>query len=72
MSESEIEHLLTAAASQQTAVSIVEVPLLWPEPQWAAFGITGSTYGPAVAALGRPQQEALFAAIEEQVSNDPP
>jgi ubiquinone/menaquinone biosynthesis C-methylase UbiE len=72
MSESEIEHLLTTAAAQQTTVSIVELPLLWPEPQWAAFGITGSTYGPTVAALSLPQQGALFAAIEEQASSDPP
>jgi ubiquinone/menaquinone biosynthesis C-methylase UbiE len=72
MSESEIEHLLTTVASAQTTVRTVEVPLLWPEPRWAALGITGSTYGPTVAALGRSQQEALFAAIEEQSSSDPP
>ncbi len=72
MSESEIEHLLTTVASEQTTVRTVEVPLLWPEPRWAALGITGSTYGPTVAALGLPQQEALFAAIEEQASSVPP
>jgi ubiquinone/menaquinone biosynthesis C-methylase UbiE len=72
MSESETEHLLTTAAAQEASVSIVEVPLLWPEPQWAALGITGSTYGPTVAALSLPRQEALFAAIEEQARSDPP
>ena len=72
MSESEIEHLLTTVASEQTTVRTVEVPLLWPEPRWAALGITGSTYGPTVAALDVPQQEALFAAIQEQASSDPP
>jgi ubiquinone/menaquinone biosynthesis C-methylase UbiE len=72
MSESEIEHLLTTVASKQTTVRTVEVPLLWPEPRWAALGITGSTYGPTVAALDIPQQEALFAAIQEQASSDPP
>jgi ubiquinone/menaquinone biosynthesis C-methylase UbiE len=72
MSESEIENLLTTAASEQTTVRTVEVPLLWPEPRWAALGISGSTYGPTVAALGLPQQEALFAAIEEQASSDSP
>jgi ubiquinone/menaquinone biosynthesis C-methylase UbiE len=72
MSESEIEHLLTTVASEQTTVRTVEVPLLWPEPRWAALGITGSTYGPTVAALDPPQQEALFTAIEEQAGGDPP
>ncbi len=71
MSESEIGRLLTTVAAKQTVVRTVEVPLLWPEPRCAALGITGSTYGPTVAALGPPQQEALFVAIEEQASSDP-
>ncbi len=53
-------------------VRTVEVPLLWPEPRWAALGVTGSTYGPTVAALGRPEQDAVFAAIERQAGGDPP
>jgi ubiquinone/menaquinone biosynthesis C-methylase UbiE len=72
MSESDIEHLLTTRGSEQTTVRSVEVPLVWPEPRWAALGITGSTYGPTVAALGRSQQEAVFAAIEEQASRETP
>ena len=72
MSENQIEQMLTRAGSQQITVSIVEVPLLWPEPQWASFGITGSTYGPTVALLALPQQEALFAAIEEEASSGRP
>jgi SAM-dependent methyltransferase len=72
MSESEIEHLLTSAGSDQTAVHTVEVPLIWPWPRWAALGITGSTYGPTVAALGKPLQEAVFAAIEQQAGSDRP
>ena len=72
MSEREIENLLTTVASELTTVRTVEVPLLWPAPRWAALGITGSTYGPTVAALDLPQQEALFAAIEEQASSDSP
>jgi ubiquinone/menaquinone biosynthesis C-methylase UbiE len=72
MSESEIERLLTAAKSAQTFVRTIDVPLVWPEPRWAAFGITGSTYGPTVAALGQAEQEAVFADIEEHAGGDPP
>jgi SAM-dependent methyltransferase len=72
MSESEIEGLLTAVGSEQTTVRTVEVPLRWPEPRWAALGITGSTYGPSVAALGHPEQEALFAAIQERAVGNLP
>jgi len=72
MSEREIEELLTTVCPEQTTVRTVEVPLLWPEPRWAALGITGSTYGPTVAALGQPEQEAVFAAIENHATNGPP
>jgi ubiquinone/menaquinone biosynthesis C-methylase UbiE len=72
MSESEIQRLLTTADSAQTSVRTIEVPLVWPEPRWAAFGITGSTYGPTVASLGQPELEAIFAAIEEQAGGGPP
>jgi SAM-dependent methyltransferase len=72
MSESEIEDLLTTVGTDHTTVRTVEIPLNWPEPRWAALGITGSTYGPTVAALDPPQQEDLFAAIEEQAGGDPP
>ncbi len=72
MSESEIEHLLTAVRAEHATVRTVEVPLLWPEPRWAALGFTGSTYGPTVAALGQPEQEAVFTAIEKQAGGDPP
>jgi ubiquinone/menaquinone biosynthesis C-methylase UbiE len=72
MSESEIEHLLTTAESEQTTIRTVEIPLLWPELRWAALGITGSTYGPTVGALGLLQQQAVFAAIEEQADGHPP
>lgn len=72
MSEREIAHLLTTVGSEHTTVRTVEVPLLWPEPRWAALGITGSTYGPAVAALGKPGQETVFAAIQEAAIGNPP
>jgi ubiquinone/menaquinone biosynthesis C-methylase UbiE len=72
MSESEIERLLRAAKSAQTFVRTIDVPLVWPEPRWAAFGITGSTYGPTVAALGQAEQEAVFADIEEHAGGDLP
>jgi ubiquinone/menaquinone biosynthesis C-methylase UbiE len=68
MSEREIEGLLTTAGSLQPLVRTVDLPLVWPEPQSAAFGITGSTYGPAVAALTEPEQEAVFAAIVMEAS----
>jgi SAM-dependent methyltransferase len=71
MSESEIERLLAPAHSAQTSVRTIEVPLVWPEPRWAALGITGSTYGPTVAALGQSDQKAVFADIE-QAGGDPP
>lgn len=66
MSESEIE-LLLRTVCKHTIVRTVEVPLHWPEPQWAALGITGSTYGPTVASLDQPEQEAVFRAIERGV-----
>jgi SAM-dependent methyltransferase len=72
MSESEIEGLLATAGFARVSVRTIEVPLIWPEPSWAAFGITGSTYGPTVAALGQPEQEAVFADIEERAGGDPP
>jgi SAM-dependent methyltransferase len=72
MSESEIEHLLTTVGSEDAAIRTVEVQLIWPEPRWAALGITGSTYGPTVAALGQPEQEAVFAALAEQAVGNPP
>jgi ubiquinone/menaquinone biosynthesis C-methylase UbiE len=72
MSETEIEQLLTTVASDQVTVRTVEVPLLWPEPRWAALGLTGSTYGPTIATLGVPQQEAVFAAIAEKAISVPP
>lgn len=71
MSESEIDLLLTTLRCERTTVRTVEVPLHWPEPRWAALGITGSTYGPTVASLGRPEQEAVFAAIASQVGGCP-
>jgi SAM-dependent methyltransferase len=72
MSEGEIEDLLTAVGSERTTVRTIEVPLRWPEPRWAALGITGSTYGPSVAALDLPEQEALFAAIQERAVDNSP
>jgi hypothetical protein len=72
MSEGEIEMLLSTPGSVNTSVRTVDVPLLWPESRWAALGITGSTYGPAVAKLAPPEQAILFAAIEEQARVDPP
>ncbi len=72
MSEDEIKGLLTAVDSAQTTVRTVEIPLLWPESRHASLGITGSTYGPTVAALGLHQREAVFAAIEEQAYGQPP
>ncbi len=72
MSEGEIEGLLRAVGSEETIVRTVEVSLRWPEPLWAALGITGSTYGPSVAALGQPEQEAIFAAIQERAVGNPP
>lgn len=72
MSESQIELLLTTVGSKRTTVRTVEVPLRWPEPRWAALGITGSTYGPTVAALGQAEQEAVFTAIAERVGGAPP
>jgi SAM-dependent methyltransferase len=72
MSEGEITHLLTTVAFEQTTVRTVEVPLVWPETRWAALGITGSTYGPTVAALDPPRQEAVFAAIEAQARSELP
>ncbi len=71
MSESEIELLLTTAGSEHSLVRTVEVPLVWPEPRWAALGVTGSAYGPAVAALDYSEQAAVFAAIEEQAGGEP-
>ncbi len=58
MSESEIEHLITTVGTEHATVRTIKVPLLWPERRWAALGITGSTYGPTVAALGQGEQEA--------------
>jgi SAM-dependent methyltransferase len=72
MSESEIERLLSAPAAERITIRTVEVPLLWPVPRWAALGITGSTYGPTVAALAEPARDVLFAAIEEQLGSGPP
>jgi ubiquinone/menaquinone biosynthesis C-methylase UbiE len=71
MSENEIELLLTTADSEHTTVRTVEIPLLWPEPRWAALGITGSTYGPTVAGLGQPEQEAVFVALQELAVGNP-
>jgi SAM-dependent methyltransferase len=72
MSEDEIERLLTTADSAQTSVRTIEVPLVWLESRSAALGITGSTYGPTVAALGQSEREAVFADIEEHAGGDPP
>lgn len=72
MSEGEIEGLLTAVGAARSIVRTVEIPLHWPNPRQASLGITGSTYGPTVAALGRHDQEAVFAAIEERAGRKPP
>jgi ubiquinone/menaquinone biosynthesis C-methylase UbiE len=72
MSEGEIETLLSTSGSVHTSVRTVEVPLMWPEIRWAALGITGTTYGPAVTTLAPPKQAALFATIEEQAGSAPP
>ena len=72
MSVSEIELLLATVGSKQATVRTVEVPLLWPEHRWAALGVTGSAYGPAVAALAEPEQEAVFAAMAEQAGGGRP
>lgn len=72
MSEAELEDLLTTARCLQPTIRCVELPLVWPDPQWAAFGITGSTYGPTVASLSQPDQEALFAAIVKEASSGNP
>jgi hypothetical protein len=64
--------LLTTVGTEHATVRTIEVPLLWPERRWAALGITGSTYGPTVAALGQGEQDAVFAAIERQAGGDPP
>jgi SAM-dependent methyltransferase len=71
MSEVQIEDVLTSAGAERIAVCTVEAPILWPEPRWAALGITGSTYGPTVAALSQTEQETLFAAIEDEFSRSP-
>jgi SAM-dependent methyltransferase len=67
MSESEVALLLTTVGLEQTIVRSVEVTLRWPNPRWAALAITGTTYGPTVASLGQPDQEAVYDAIEKQV-----
>lgn len=72
MSESEIEFLLRSAGYREPTVLTVELPLVWPEPESAAFGITGSTYGPAVASLSRAEQEEVFASIVKEASGEKP
>jgi ubiquinone/menaquinone biosynthesis C-methylase UbiE len=72
MSERQIDRLLMHSGSRDSIVRTVEVPLHWPDRRWAALGITGSTYGPTVAALDQSQQESVFAAIEEQVGGHAP
>ena len=72
MSEREIKDLLTTAGYLQSTVRTVELPLIWPEPKWAALGITGYTYGPTVASLSQPDQEAVFASIVKEASGGIP
>ncbi len=72
LSERAIESLLTCAGFAQPAVRTVELELAWPDPRTAAFGIMGSSYGPAVAALTPPDQEAVFAAIMTAYSDSRP
>lgn len=43
-----------------------------PTPEAAAFGITGSTYGPGVASLSRAEQEEVFASIVKEASGEMP
>ncbi len=72
MSESDIEFLPRSAGSRETTVRAVELPLVWPEPEAAAFGITGSTYGPAVASLSGAALEEVFTSIVKEASGEKP
>jgi SAM-dependent methyltransferase len=66
MSEEDLESLFGAAGFTQISVSSVELPLVWPDAEASAFGIMGSSYGPAVAALPATEQQRIFATIVQQ------
>jgi ubiquinone/menaquinone biosynthesis C-methylase UbiE len=69
LSERAIESLLVAAGFAQPSVRTVELELAWPDPRAAAFGIMGSSYGPAVASLTPQFREAVLAAIMTEFSD---
>jgi ubiquinone/menaquinone biosynthesis C-methylase UbiE len=66
MSEGELEDVFTAAGFRQVSVRTVELPLAWPDADAGAFGLMGSSYGPAVAALPAAKQQSIFAAIVQE------
>jgi ubiquinone/menaquinone biosynthesis C-methylase UbiE len=65
MSEEELEDLFTGAGFTQVSVRTMELPLAWPDAHAGAFGLMGSSYGPAVAALPTDAQQSIFAAIAQ-------
>jgi ubiquinone/menaquinone biosynthesis C-methylase UbiE len=72
MSEQAIGDLLNDAGFAEITVHTVTLSLTWPEPQAAASGLLGSSYGPTVASLEPAQQDALFSALVREVSRNQP
>jgi ubiquinone/menaquinone biosynthesis C-methylase UbiE len=68
ISADELERVLTSGGFSRISVRTEELVPAWDNPEHAALGITGTTYGAAVAALDPARQQRLMARLCEEMS----
>jgi SAM-dependent methyltransferase len=68
MSTDEVHQVFSAGGFVDIAVVTDTLELGWSSPEAAALGITGTPYGPAVAALNVERQEHLMSALRKRMT----
>lgn len=68
MSTDEVHGVFSAGGFVDIAVVTDTLELKWSSPEAAALGITGTPYGPAVAALDVERQQRLMSALRDRMT----